>query len=210
LLAARRRLVILEGLTLENKAPTGRALRLLGWAHKRYTGDYTVYQVGRRPGLPAGHTTRDMAEDYASWIGARFEGPVDVIGFSTGGEVAQYLAADHGELVRRLVLSDTGCRLGRGRQGVAGSGPRQRPPTEGRPRAQADIANHMDFGRFGQGVVRLLGKRLIKEPDDASDYIATIEADLGHDATDALSRIAAPTPGDRRQPGLLLPRPDRS
>jgi pimeloyl-ACP methyl ester carboxylesterase len=34
---------------------------------------------------------------------------------------------------------------------------------------------------------------LIKEPDDASDYIATIEADLGHNATDALSRIAAPT-----------------
>jgi pimeloyl-ACP methyl ester carboxylesterase len=42
-------------------------------------------------------------------------------------------------------------------------------------------------------VVKLLGKRLMKEPDDASDYIATIEADLGHDATDALARIAAPT-----------------
>jgi hypothetical protein len=77
-------LVILEGLTLENKAPTGRALRLLRWAHQRYTGDYTVYQVARRPGLPAGHTTRDMADDYASWMGGRFEGPVDVIGFSTG------------------------------------------------------------------------------------------------------------------------------
>ena len=33
----------------------------------------------------------------------------------------------------------------------------------------------------------------MNEPDDASDYIATIEADLGHDATDALSRIAATT-----------------
>jgi hypothetical protein len=47
--------------------------------------------------------------------------------------------------------------------------------------------------RFGQGVVRVLGKRLMKEPDDASDYIATIEADLGHDASEALARIAAPT-----------------
>ena len=46
-------LVILEGLTLENKAPTGRSLRLLRWAHKRYTRDYTIYQVARRPGLPA-------------------------------------------------------------------------------------------------------------------------------------------------------------
>jgi non-heme chloroperoxidase len=49
----------------------------------------------------------------------------------------------------------------------------------------------MDFGRLGQDVLKLFGKRLMKEPDDASDYIATIEADLGHDATDALSRIAA-------------------
>jgi pimeloyl-ACP methyl ester carboxylesterase len=126
-------LVILEGLTLENKAPTGRALRLLRWVHKRYTGDYTVYQVARRPGSPAGHTTRDMADDYASWIGARFDGPVDVIGFSTGGEVAQYLAADHGELVRRLVLSDTGCRLGRTPRRCC-ERPATRPPKAGRPR----------------------------------------------------------------------------
>jgi pimeloyl-ACP methyl ester carboxylesterase len=185
-------LVILEGLTLENKVPTGRALRLLRWAYKRYTDDYTVYQVARRPGLPAGYTTRDMADDYASWIGARFEGPVDVIGFSTGGEVAQYLAAGHGELVRRLVLSDTGCRLGEDAKALLGAA--RDKATHGRAaEAQADIANHMDFGRFGQGVVKLLGRRLMKEPDDASDYIATIEADLGHDATDALARIAAPT-----------------
>jgi pimeloyl-ACP methyl ester carboxylesterase len=185
-------LVILEGLTLENKAPTGRALRLLRWAHKRYTRDYTIYQVARRRGLPADHTTRDMADDYASWIGGRFQRPVDVIGFSTGGEVAQYLAADHGELVRRLVLSDTGCRLGEDAKALLRAA-RDKAAQGRAPEAQADIANHMDFGRFGQGVVKLLGKRLMKEPDDTSDYIATIEADLGHDATGALARIAAPT-----------------
>jgi pimeloyl-ACP methyl ester carboxylesterase len=185
-------LVILEGLTLENKAPTGRALRLLRWAHKRYTQDYTVYQVARRPGLPAGHTTRDMADDYASWIAGRFDGPVDVLGFSTGGEVAQYLAADHGELVRRLVLSDTGCRLGEDAKVVLRAA-RDKAARGRAAEAQADIANHMDFGRFGQGVVKLLGRRLMKEPDDASDYIVTIEADLAHDATQALAGIAAPT-----------------
>jgi len=45
-----RTLVIFEGLTLENKAPTGLALRLLRWAHKRYTRDYTIYQVARTAG----------------------------------------------------------------------------------------------------------------------------------------------------------------
>jgi pimeloyl-ACP methyl ester carboxylesterase len=187
-----RTLVVLEGLTLENKAPTGRALWLLRWAYKRYTRDYTIYQVARRPGLPAGYTTRDMADDYARWIKGRLDGPVDVIGFSTGGEIAQYFAADHGELVGRLVLSDTGYRLGQDAKLLLRAA-RDKATQGGAAQAQADIANHIDFGRLGQGVVKLLGKRLMKEPDDASDYIATIEADLGHDATDALSRILAPT-----------------
>jgi pimeloyl-ACP methyl ester carboxylesterase len=94
--------------------------------------------------LPAGATTRDMVGDYARWAQGKFDGPVDVIGFSTGGEIAQHFAADHGQLVGRLVLSDTGCRL-------------------------------------------------MKEPGDASDYIATLAADLAHDATDALPTINAPT-----------------
>jgi len=41
-----RTLLVLEGLTLENKAPTGPALWLLRWAYKRYIRAFTVYQVG--------------------------------------------------------------------------------------------------------------------------------------------------------------------
>jgi hypothetical protein len=37
-----RTLVLFEGLALENKAPTGRGLWLLRWAHKRYTHDFTI------------------------------------------------------------------------------------------------------------------------------------------------------------------------
>jgi pimeloyl-ACP methyl ester carboxylesterase len=133
-----------------------------------------------------------MADDYAGWMGARFEGPVDVLGFSTGGEVAQYLAADHGELVGRLVLSDTGCRLGEDAKAVLAAA-RDKAAQGRAAQAQAEVANHMDFGRFGHGVVKLLGRRLVTEPDDAWDYIATIEADLGHDASEALAGIAAPT-----------------
>jgi pimeloyl-ACP methyl ester carboxylesterase len=133
-----------------------------------------------------------MADGYARWVKSRFNGPVDVISFSTGGQIAQYLAADHGELVGRLVLSDTGCRLGEDARTLLRAA-RDKAAHARAAEAQADIANHMDFGRLGQGLVKLLGKRLMKEPDDASDYIATIEADLGHDATDALSRIDAPT-----------------
>jgi pimeloyl-ACP methyl ester carboxylesterase len=34
---------------------------------------------------------------------------------------------------------------------------------------------------------------MMKEPDDSSDYIATLDADLAHDATEALPQINAPT-----------------
>ena len=106
-------------------------------------------------------------------------------------------------------MSDTGCRLGEDAKALLRAA-RDKAAHGRAAEAQADIANHMDFGRFGQGVVKLLGKRLMNEPDDASDYIATIEADLGHDATDALSKDRRDHLGDRRQPGLLLPRRDHS
>jgi pimeloyl-ACP methyl ester carboxylesterase len=94
--------------------------------------------------------------------------------------------------VGRLVLSDAGCRLGEDAKALLRVA-RDKAAQGRAAEAQANVANHMDFGRLGQPLVRLFGKRLMKEPDDASDYIATIEADLGHDATDALPRILAPT-----------------
>jgi pimeloyl-ACP methyl ester carboxylesterase len=39
---------------------------------------------------------------------------VDLLGASTGGSIAQQLAAEHGDVLRRLVLVSTGCRLGPG------------------------------------------------------------------------------------------------
>lgn len=187
-----RTLLVFEGLGTENKAPTGRALRLLAWAYKRYAGDYTVYQVGRRPNLAPGTTTRDMADDYARWARARFDGPVDVVGFSTGGEIAQHFAADHGSLVRRLVLSDTGVRVGEAGKAVLRAA-RDKAAAGRADEAQAHVAAHMDFGRVGNVLVRIAGKRVTRAPDDASDYVATIDADLAHDGTDAAARITAPT-----------------
>jgi pimeloyl-ACP methyl ester carboxylesterase len=141
-------------------------------------------------GLVGGEQSHD-GQDHAVQ-GEQAAGPVDIIGFSSGGEVAQYLAADHGELVGRLVLSDTGCRLGEDARALLRAA-RDKAAKGRAAEAQADIANQMDFGRLGQGLVKLLGKRLMREPGDPSDYIAAIEADLGHDATGALPGIVAPT-----------------
>ena len=99
-----RPLVIFQGLGFENKPSTG----LMAWGEaKLYRSlgkDFTTHVVNRKPGLPAGCSMRDMSDGYATMIREEFGGPVDVIGLSTGGSLVQHFAADHADLVRRLVI----------------------------------------------------------------------------------------------------------
>ena len=78
---------------------------------KRLAQGFAVYMVSRKPGLPAGYSMQDMSNDYATMIKDELGGPVDVMGISTGGPMAQYFAVDHPKLIRRLVLAMTGYRL---------------------------------------------------------------------------------------------------
>jgi pimeloyl-ACP methyl ester carboxylesterase len=59
-------------------------------------------------------TVSGMARDAASLIDALGLDHVDVFGFSMGGYVAQQIAVDRPELVRRLILVGTGPRGGEG------------------------------------------------------------------------------------------------
>jgi pimeloyl-ACP methyl ester carboxylesterase len=62
----------------------------------------------------APETVAGMARDAASFIDALRLEHVDLFGFSMGGHVAQQIAVDRPELVRRLVLLGTGPRGGDG------------------------------------------------------------------------------------------------
>jgi pimeloyl-ACP methyl ester carboxylesterase len=62
----------------------------------------------------APHTVAGMARDAASLIDALGLEHVDLFGFSMGGYVAQQIAVDRPELVRRLILVGTGPRGGEG------------------------------------------------------------------------------------------------
>lgn len=59
-------------------------------------------------------TIDEMARDATSFITALGLTRVDLLGFSMGGLIAQQIALDHPELVRRLVLAGTGPRSGEG------------------------------------------------------------------------------------------------
>jgi pimeloyl-ACP methyl ester carboxylesterase len=103
-------LVYLGGLAPETGV-AGRLARVNLASIEPLAGSRRVYFVNRRRGLPAGLTMEGLAAEHAAALRAGFDGPVDVLGISTGGSIAQQLAAEHPDLVRRLVLVSTGARL---------------------------------------------------------------------------------------------------
>jgi pimeloyl-ACP methyl ester carboxylesterase len=109
-------LVQLPGLSAHHRAPQGFDRKGQLGAMAPYAAQHEVWSVNRPVGLPAGTTIADLARNYADAIRARFDAPVDVMGISTGGSIALQLAADHPDVVRRLVLVAAAHRLGPGRR----------------------------------------------------------------------------------------------
>jgi pimeloyl-ACP methyl ester carboxylesterase len=190
-----RNLLILPGTTLEN-APPG---RLTAWTYRlgfgRFADDHTVYVVNRRSGMPAGYTTRDMAADYARVLEDEI-GPSHVMGFSTGGEISQYVAIDHPDSVLSLALIVSASRLSEEGRRIC---ERWLSLTrEGRWRElRADMASVTVTGetskRLARAFMKAFGKLVLGAPSDPSDFLTTLEADLSHDTTGRLKEISAPT-----------------
>jgi pimeloyl-ACP methyl ester carboxylesterase len=119
----------------------------------------------------------DIAADYAVALGPAFGEPVDVLGISTGGSVAQQFALDHPRLLRRLVLAGAAHRLG--------------PVAREAQRRSAEFAESGDYRRS----LARMGKNW-----DTLDMIATIRAEDAFDVAGRLGEVRAPTlliAGDR-------------
>ena len=84
-----------------------------GIAAKRHVITFDNRGVGGTGGSVP-HTIDEMAEDAVAFIHALGYEQVDLLGFSLGGGVAQVIALNHPELVRRAVLAGTGPRGGGG------------------------------------------------------------------------------------------------
>ena len=109
---AGRPLVVLAGLVPRAGVGPGPMRRDHERTAKLFAHDREVFYVNRWPGMPAGITMAEVAAEHAAGLREAFDGPVDLLGMSTGGSIAQQLAAEHPDVVSRLVLVSTGCRLG--------------------------------------------------------------------------------------------------
>jgi pimeloyl-ACP methyl ester carboxylesterase len=190
-----RVLIVFDGLDFAHKPPSGLMLRFASGYLKPLSSDYTVYLVGRKPGLPTGYSLRDMSNDYATMIKDELGGSVDVMGISTGGVIAQYFAADHPELVRRLVLAMTGYRLSdKGKLLMRQIADLVR---EDKWRAAAALlASAMYTGISGfmyKSLFWLFGKTILGSPVTPSDGLVEIEAEDSHNFKERLAEIRMPT-----------------
>ncbi len=195
-------LIIFQGLEFENKPLAGLMLPLFSIVYTFLFQDidYTTYIVNRKPGLPDGYTMKEMSDDYAMMVRKEFGGPVDVIGFSTGGSIAQHFAADHPDLIRKLVLhssayalSDAGMReeIGIG-QMVRHREWRKAYDTLIRPMfPQNGIMKYAT--RPVVWMALLIGGMLFGAPEDPSDMLVTITAENKHNFQNRLAQITAPT-----------------
>jgi pimeloyl-ACP methyl ester carboxylesterase len=150
----------------------------------------------RRPHLPRGMAMADLAAEHADAIRDGLGAPVDVAGMSTGGSIAQQLAADHPDVVNRLVVISAACRVGpEGRSVQRRAAARIRA---GAPRkALAVMAASLVPPRRGQTVMALagwlLGPVLLRHDHDLDDMATTIEAEDEFDLAACAAPVAAPT-----------------
>ena len=189
-----RILVVFQGLVFNNEPPTGLAARLMLGNYSFLQDEYTTYVVTRKTGLPDGYSMTDMADDYAVMIQEEFDGPVDVMGISTGGSIAQHFGADHAGLLRRLVIHASAYTLNE----VAKEVQRRtgRLAAQGKWREASKVLMNFALGpsRFS-GIIAAIASLMLTAtaPDDPSDLVVTIEAEDKHDFRDRLGEIKAPT-----------------
>lgn len=187
-------LVVLRQFAPNNANPVG----LWRWAELRpfaaLMRERQVHLVSRMPGLRQDVTMVDLAAQHAQALRDHFSEPIDLVGISTGGMVAQQLAADHRGLLRRLVLIGTASRLGDTGRAARRACAEHLRRSE-RMAAYAALGGGAAVSPMGQLVAASV-LRLLEPVDRAHhppDLIAVLNAEINFDLTARLSDITVPT-----------------
>jgi pimeloyl-ACP methyl ester carboxylesterase len=187
-------LVLLPGLAPEAGVAPGAMRRVHESTARGWAGGREVFYINRRPGMPRGITMSQIADEHAAAMRSAFDGPVDVLGVSTGGSIAQQLAAEHPDVVRRLALVSTGWKLGplaRSSQRKVAARVRAGAYRKAFAVLGADIAWPEPLKLFAAAGAYAVGPHLVSA-DGLRDMATMIEAEDGFDLAD-IPEITAPT-----------------
>ena len=102
--------VILPGLSIGSLIPLAERIAA---AYAAFAEEYAVYLFERRKNPPGVYRIEDMASDTFGAFEALGLRDIDLFGVSQGGMIAQVIAAEHPETVRKLVLASTLSRVSR-------------------------------------------------------------------------------------------------
>ena len=188
--SGKKPLIMIQG--LNTRGIKGAALSL-AYMYRIFAKEYTVYLFDRRPVVYDGITVRDMAADIASAMDALGLKNADVFGTSQGGMIAQYLAIDRPELVRRLVLAVTLSRNNDTVKQVVGDWIEMAERGDMK-RFVLDMAEKMyseTYVKKYRPLMPLL--TILQKPKDVKRFVILAKSCLTCDTYDILDKIKCPT-----------------
>lgn len=188
--SGKKPLIMIQG--LNTRGIKGAALSL-AYMYRIFAKEYTVYLFDRRPVVYDGITVRDMAADIASSMDALGLKNADVFGTSQGGMIAQYLAIDRPDLVRRLVLAVTLSRNNDTVKQVVGDWIEMAERGDMK-RFVLDMAEKMyseTYVRKYRPLMPLL--TILQKPKDVKRFVILAKSCLTCDTYDILDKIKCPT-----------------
>lgn len=189
-------LVVFTGSELEHQPPTKTTQQGFYLGLKRLTQTYSIYLTSRKQNLPKGYTAQDISNDFAEMIRKDIGKPVHIMGMSSGGSSAMHLAADHPDLVDKLVLAMTGFRLNPNGKLVAELWRDLALKEDWQAlyqRMGVDVAEGSAPEWLTRIMMRLFGKALLGSPKSGSDFAIVLDSDINLDVVKKLPSIRQPT-----------------
>lgn len=101
-------LVILPGLSVQSVMASA---ELVADAYEQMTEAFTIYVFDRIKDVPDTYDLYDMARDTAEAIRAAGLEKVCIFGASQGGMMSMVIAMEHPDMIEKMVVSSTSCRL---------------------------------------------------------------------------------------------------
>ena len=187
-----KNLVVLPGLSDGLATVKGKAW-ILSAPYKKFFADYTVYMFSRKNKMPSGYTIRDMANDQVLALHNLGVKQAYLLGVSQGGMISQYIAIDHPEIVKKLILTVTAPNANDVVQ-TAVSGWIDMAKRGDHTALMVDTAERMyseEYLRKNRKYFPVIAK--FTKPSNYDRFLKNARAILSFDARDELSKISCPT-----------------